>query len=971
MAVTHSTPGKAFERQVADAYRVLGYQVTPNDQLPGKQTDLTARRIVAGAPPIVLAIECKDEKTPVDNDTVFEFVSRIVAQRAASLITSGVLVSASGFTAPARAAGSEHAYVSLLSWDELASQILDVRHQLQEYVQQYEHSPIFNEYLPLAVESLSWSTDTSTVTDDTSADDLTRDWLNCGVSGSRIPRSLFILADFGAGKTTLLRYIQYDRAKAYLDKTDTRVPLFVSLREFRDSQDVTALLRTSFRDSYYRDLPSDLLWRRIKDGQFVVLLDGFDEMADRSDAPRRLELFYQLLEILRSTSPTVVTSRPSYFVESGELNNLLAMLREREDSLTAPDRSRRSGGSSAAADRLRRKLVERHRERRLAPGANDDLRARDVTMVRLLPLTRDRVEAFVGRHAEELQTVNATTEDVMAFIDRTYDLTDLASRPLLLNLIISSIVLNGLDIHDTEKQYGASGLYEIYTRAKLDVDLAKGHTRRGGLSLDLRRLLAEELAVYMYNAGVLEVQFTKMLEDLVSGPSTLDRELAASGLSRDEIATDFATCSFATVRPDGTCRFIHKSFRGFFVARVLKEGLGNTHHPMLSEWLEREVLYFLGGFAPTQPYVGERLWAKFLRADKAAKALRRNVLVAYLYSSPEHDTRRIADAEISEAEFGRLSFVGSRMKNVTWRNITITQFVLREVDWHDVAMADSNIVDMAIDSGKIELDVVDTAIETLSATDTKGTLEFRQAQVSTYSVVKSELAISAEDTRFAQVHATRSKIACEAVNDGSAIEHMSVSDSHVTLDGPWRGRVSASRSAIAYGLSQSGGMECQFRSCVVMIDEFESAPKATMRLGRNVEADVGSVFLINGNITPALLGDSRSGVFGTIGPDKRREVIPGIPKIWGALRAEHLIQGMQLGPSDEGCRWGNVLLLRDQAYEQLISADGPLSALNDLRRLIDAQEHLPVNDELCQLLASVRHQYDEIIAGEWREFRPR
>ena len=145
---------------------------------------------------------------------------------------------------------------------------------------------------------------------------------------------------------------------------------------------------------------------------------------------------------------------------------------------------------------------------------------------------------------------------------------------------------------------------------------------------------------------------------------------------------------------------MHKSFRGFFVGRVLKENLRGAH-PLLNEWLEQEVLYFLGGFAPTEPGVGERLWARFLRDGfSKAGALRRNMLVAYLYTRLEHDGRKIVDAEIADADFGRLRFTKSRMSNVRrLRERTVMALTLLDVHWTSVELCESDVEEWTAHGG--------------------------------------------------------------------------------------------------------------------------------------------------------------------------------------------------------------------------------------------------------------------------------
>ena len=240
-----------------------------------------ARRALDGGPRVILAVECKDHRRPIGNQIIQEFVATAKALRETRTITASVLVSASGFTADARTVAWNLPDVTLLAWDDLTAQIFNVAHQLHAHAEEYERSPIFNRYLTLQVEMLSWASLTPVHREQVTVDDVITDWM-APTPPHTSGGALFVLGDFGSGKTTLLRHLEYLTAKRHLAGRDQRVPRFVALRSFRAAQDVTTLLRSSFRDRYYRDIPGDLLWQQVQLESLCVLLDGFDEMVERA-----------------------------------------------------------------------------------------------------------------------------------------------------------------------------------------------------------------------------------------------------------------------------------------------------------------------------------------------------------------------------------------------------------------------------------------------------------------------------------------------------------------------------------------------------------------------------------------------------------------------------------------------------------------------------------------------------------------
>lgn len=966
--------GRAFEKRVVDAYRALGYQVTHNVQLPGKQTDVLAQREVEGAPTLVVAIECKDWGEPVGNDTVLEFISRIVTQRASNAITAGVLVSAAGFTADAQAAGAANPNVTLLSWDDLSAQILDVRNQMRKRIADYESSTIYQDYLPLKIEVLGWESLTPAIEQQT-LEEVLEDWM-----GGRRPalNSLFVLADFGAGKTTLLRRLEHERATAYMEGRDARIPLFVPLREYRNAQDLDALLRWSFRDAYYRDVPSDLLWSRIESGQLYVFFDGFDEMVERSDAERRLDLFAALLPVLRSKSPTVLTSRPSYFVELGELEGMLRMLRQGEaDASVLPKRGERDRVSET--DRLSRELVDIHREARPTPDAHFPLNPRNVRVLSLRSLDSGQILEFLERHAGELRKASVSPEAVMEFIERTYDLSDLASRPLLLTFIITLIVIRELDVEDSETQFGASGLYEIYTSAKLRHDIAKGRTRQGGLALELRRALAEYLALRMYAARTLEFDFAAMVDELMGEGGEIGSRLAETGFTREEVATDFATCSFATLDQDGKCRFIHKSFRGFFVARVLKDQLEEPNDHLRAQNLEREVLYFLGGFAPTESGLSERLWGGFERADKQETILRRNLLLAYLYTTPEHNSRQIEDVEISAAEFGRLKFHGTELANVSWLDCVVRRLELQQSSWRNTRMVDTRVAEMSVEGGDLELSLRGGAIEQLKTGEAAVQLELGEASIEMLSIEDGALSLSVRASRIERLEARGADVHCRGAGDEIVLGSTSVSYSTLLLDGGGTDSLEAWHSIITCERGSHVTLPSwKLAACAVRLRPGSDgtsgrAREITLAPDRLSRSDRDSVILGEATLPTRLLASVRAGIFGSLPESASTSDLLRAPLAWGVVDAQELFdEELALPAQYDGYRHGDLLLVTREWFGRETAPGGCLSALVDLQEFADAPcpgatSSQGFSDRLIELLAQVRAQFEALTPSEWPE----
>ena len=668
----------------------------------------------------------------------------------------------------------------------------------------------------------------------------------------------------------------------------------------------------------------------------------------------------------------MLSSRPSYFVERGELDELLIALNDHELQISgaiAPQ-----GGSSAVADRLRRKLVAANRETQPESG-EPGLPGTQAKVIRLLPLKPEDIEEYIEGKRPALAEVDASPAQVMAFIEHTYDLTDLASRPLLLKLIVESVLDSNIDLDDTGTQIGPSGLYETYTTAKLNLDEDKRGYHRGALSPEARRMLAECAAMRMYEENALEVEFEQVLADAASNDAPTAKELSSSELAGAEIATDFATCSFVTLEQDGSCRFIHKSFRGFFVARVLKEQLA-TPGKLLYQPLEREVLYFLGGFAPTQPKVGNDLWKAFKHADPAETVLRRNLLVAYLYTTPDHREHVISDGHISGADFTRLSFMKTEFKQTRWSGATVKQLELKLVRWREVSMEDCHLVNVATRGGSAELELSETAVETL---ESDGSV--LRLQLANSSIGKAEIRGGLLRANGASAEIKNLRLEdCEArfLEGNLSLTRIEAARSQLALgySAPESG-LKATDSFLSYSGNQAEIANWELVDCVTVTS---TTPRARARSwsvppsDQTIEGTTNTILIAPKGVDAYLLESLSVGVFGKLGA-LAGTILDGAPRAWGLLNAEKALGDRGIAVGTGGLRVGDLVFVGERRYESLINAEGMLSAMARLEALVDLSlmDESPSPgwlDELAQTRTRVRVQFQEVLEEPWSTYKP-
>jgi len=110
MAKKETKTGKKLERRVVDAYRAMGAwrKVEHDVDLAGNQIDVYVELETPGHLLHRIAVEAKDRTRPVGVKIINDFAQIVDLLHRAHLIDEGIVVSATGFTRPARKAAETH-----------------------------------------------------------------------------------------------------------------------------------------------------------------------------------------------------------------------------------------------------------------------------------------------------------------------------------------------------------------------------------------------------------------------------------------------------------------------------------------------------------------------------------------------------------------------------------------------------------------------------------------------------------------------------------------------------------------------------------------------------------------------------------------------------------------------------------------------------------------------------------------------
>ncbi|MDY7096470.1 MAG: pentapeptide repeat-containing protein, partial [Acidobacteriota bacterium] len=307
-------------------------------------------------------------------------------------------------------------------------------------------------------------------------------------------------------------------------------------------------------DPKFRGDPAGLL-HLLSVGRCVLLLDAFDEMGVAA-AGRSVEDQFRELARLAGEEPLeprlgnrmLITCRTHFFRDQQQVKD------------TASARPR---GLAASEDSALGRLARRFNARIDELCLFDD----------------DEVQDFLAKHLGDAQVDRA-----WEFIRETYDLKRLASRAVLLEMIVKSLPKLW---REGRGAVTSAGLYEVYTRMWLE--------DRSGRNLEtrpeLRHRLLTQLAFSLWRRDDRQLHHRDLIEE-VRGMSQ-----HFPGLDFERVDVELRTAAFLVRSADGYYRFSHKSFLEYFLACGLWSALEDAENGVRALDLP-----------PLSPEVGEFFW---------------------------------------------------------------------------------------------------------------------------------------------------------------------------------------------------------------------------------------------------------------------------------------------------------------------------------------------------------------------------
>ncbi len=501
--------GRAFERRVAMLFELLGYRVEADRLIAGRQVDLFVEDR-SGPLSRSYIVECKDQARPVSTEQYDALRGRLSAARhETSPKLRGILVASVGFVNKVKAQAL-HEDIELLTISELESSVIDFRQYARDLIRKLEDDPALTHFVPprMVREHLTLPEPaTATVAA----------WL-----ADSEANQLTLLGDYGTGKTTFLKQLALELSRRYEKEVIEggargRVPVFIDLRDHTQALSLKQIILDLLDNHGIRASSYAAFEYVLREGQVLLILDGFDEMASRGNYKVTLRNFRELNRSALGRSKVILSCRSHYFTDQRDVQKFLGRSSLSEVPVSYTDLYREIAGRP------------------------------NFLIGYLQEFEPDQVRAYLERRC------GRQADRVRGFIADTYNLEELSRRPVLLDMIVTSADRLG----EQTEPVTPGILYRIYT----DIWLSRNDWSTI-LDVETKRELLERFAAKAIHLEEAHLHYTEI-------PRLIRSWREVNNVDEEEIDRELRTATFLVRDQGGHYRFSHRSFLEFFFARYL------------------------------------------------------------------------------------------------------------------------------------------------------------------------------------------------------------------------------------------------------------------------------------------------------------------------------------------------------------------------------------------------------------------
>jgi len=300
---------------------------------------------------------------------------------------------------------------------------------------------------------------------------------------------LIIVGEYGTGKTALTKILLKRWMQEYQHNTLLPMPFRIELRDFTRQFDARSLLHHFLDTNGLGHLPLDFLSSLISSGRVVLLLDGYDEMAQYMHARERRVCLQALAELAKGGAKGILTSRPSYFTEAEELQIIDNLYRSIENRRQLSKRTETLLERERTIDALLQSQFLSRYERSLQDLSSDQTEALVHRVLAHDIVARDVVLGILRR--------------VFRSVDAGGDIRSLSGKPVIITYILELAE----EFKEGDRQVAGEPLSEWQIYELIVQKLMERDFRRSDILLPEQRLaFLEQLSVWLSKSVCVKVR---------------------------------------------------------------------------------------------------------------------------------------------------------------------------------------------------------------------------------------------------------------------------------------------------------------------------------------------------------------------------------------------------------------------------------------------------------------------------------
>ena len=366
-----------------------------------------------------------------------------------------------------------------------------------------------------------------------------------------------ILGEYGTGKTSLTVTLQHRWLTDYKNNPECLIPVRIELKNFSRQFDARSLLHHFLDNNRLSHVPIEFMLHLIRSGRVILILDGYDEMAQFLNARERRACLSALAELSAEGARGMLTSRPNYFTITEELtvfDALYTSLERNKYHLSQMDKLFLA--EERSIDNLVENYVLSRQERYL----------RDLDQTQTMSLVQRKLSNDSAGQKLILDLLNRIFRDEIVGAKQS-----LGGKPVIISFLLE--IIDDLKEDPTSRQVHEFTEWQVY---KLIVDklMIRDFYRTPNLDPERRRLGLQMLALTLSGRAVTVADEETFLEIIDVVCSTEIRRLPSPEerrSRRDELFQNFRSSATLTRSESGNrgWHFSHNSLREYLVAEFL------------------------------------------------------------------------------------------------------------------------------------------------------------------------------------------------------------------------------------------------------------------------------------------------------------------------------------------------------------------------------------------------------------------